>query len=392
MFVDFFYTLRRHNVPTSITEWMTLMQALSRGFAQSSLQGFYYLARALLVKDVGYYDAYDIAFKEAFQGIETPVEILDEILAWLQDPQTLENLTPEQLAALPKLDLEALRQLFAERLKEQQERHDGGNRMIGTGGTSPFGHNGRNPAGIRVAGEEGGQGTAIQVAEERRFQNYRHDRTLDVRQTQMALKKLRYLQRLGTEEELDLDATIDETCRNGGEIELVFAPPRKNNAKVLLLMDAGGSMLPYTHLVEQLFSAAHQSTHFKDFQHYYFHNCIYEQLYTDMRLNKKTPTRSLLQTLDADYKVILVGDAYMAPEELLDSGGAIYYYHNNSTPGLEWLRRVQEHFKACIWLNPIPARNWNRPSIELVRKVFPMYELTLDGLDQGTRHLVRKVG
>ncbi len=207
----------------------------------------------------------------------------------------------------------------------------------------------------------------------------------------MALKKLRYLQRLGTEEELDLEETIDQTCRNGGEIELIFSPPRKNNSKVLLFMDAGGSMLPYTNIMEQLFSAAHQMTHFKDFQYYYFHNCIYEQVYTDIRMNKKTSVQGLLRTLDADYKVILVGDAYMAPEELTAPGGAIYYYHNNSTPGIEWLRRIEAHFKSCIWLNPIPSRNWNRPSIELVRKVFPMYELTLEGLDQGTKHLVRKI-
>ncbi len=390
MFLDFFYNLRRHKIPVSITEWMALIRALSEGYAHASLERFYILARALLVKDVGFYDAYDLAFKETFKGIETPAEIVDEILKWLQDPKVLEGLTPEQLAMLPKLDLEALRELFAERLKEQQERHDGGNRWVGTGGTSPFGNNGKNPAGIRVGGE-GGQRSAVQVAEDRRYQNYRHDRTLDIRQTQMALKKLRYLQRLGTEEELNLEETIDQTCRNGGEIELVFSPPRKNNSKVLLLMDAGGSMLPYTNVMEQLFSAAHQMTHFKDFQHYYFHNCIYEQVYTDIRMNKKTSIQALLRTLDADYKVILVRDAYMAPEELVEPGGAIYYYHNNSTPGIEWLRRIEAHFKSCIWLNPIPSRNWNRPSIELVRKVFPMYELTLDGLDQGTKYLVRKI-
>ncbi len=390
MFLDFFYNLRRHKIPVSITEWMSLMRALSEGYAHASLERFYVLARALLVKDVGFYDAYDLAFKETFKGIETPAEIVDEILNWLQDPKALEGLTPEQLAMLPKLDLEALRELFAERLKEQQERHDGGNRWVGTGGTSPFGNNGKNPAGIRVGGE-GGQRSAVQVAEDRRYQNYRHDRTLDIRQTQTALKKLRYLQRLGTEEELDLEETIDQTCRNGGEIELVFSPPRKNNSKVLLLMDAGGSMLPYTNVMEQLFSAAHQMTHFKDFQYYYFHNCIYEQVYTDIRMNKKASVQALLRTLDADYKVILVGDAYMAPEELTAPGGAIYYYHNNSTPGIEWLRRIEAHFKSCIWLNPIPSRNWNRPSIELVRKVFPMFELTLDGLDQGTKHLVRKI-
>jgi uncharacterized protein with von Willebrand factor type A (vWA) domain len=390
MFLDFFYNLRRHRIPVSITEWMALMRALSEGYAHASLERFYVLARALLVKDVGFYDAYDLAFKETFQGIATPAEMVDEIFNWLQDPKVLEGLTPEQLAMLPKLDLEALRQLFAERLKAQQERHDGGNRWIGTGGTSPFGHNGKNPAGIRVGGE-GGQRSAIQVAEDRRYQNYRHDRTLDIRQTQMALKKLRYLQRLGTEEELDLEATIDQTCRNGGEIELIFSPPRKNNAKVLLFMDAGGSMLPYTHLMEQLFSAAHQMTHFKDFQYYYFHNCIYEQVYTDIRMNQKTSVQALLRTLGAEYKVILVGDAYMAPEELLEPGGAIYYDHHNRTPGIEWLRRIEAHFKSCIWLNPIPARNWNRPSIALVRNVFPMYELTLDGLDQGTKNLVRKI-
>ena len=389
MFLDFFYNLRRHRIPVSITEWMALMRALSEGYAHASLDRFYVLARALLVKDVGFYDAYDLAFKETFKGIETPSEIVDAILNWLQDPNLLEGLTPEQLAMLPKLDLEALRELFAERLKAQQERHDGGHRWIGTGGTSPFGNHGKNPAGIRVGGE-GGQRSAVQVAEDRRYQNYRHDRTLDIRQTQMALKKLRSLQRLGTEEELDLEETIDQTCRNGGEIELIFSPSRKNNAKVLLLMDAGGSMLPYTHIMEQLFSAAHQMTHFKDFQHYYFHNCIYEQVYTDIRMNKKTSVQTLLRTLDADYKVILVGDAYMAPEELVEPGGAIYYYHNNHTPGIEWLRRIEAHFKSCIWLNPIPSRNWNRPSIELIRKVFPMYELTLDGLDQGTKHLVRK--
>jgi uncharacterized protein with von Willebrand factor type A (vWA) domain len=390
MFLDFFYNLRRHGIPVSITEWMALMRALSEGYAHASLERFYVLARALLVKDVGCYDAYDLAFKDTFQGIETPAEIVDEILNWLQDPKVLEGLTPEQLAMLPKLDLEALRECFAERLKAQQERHDGGNRWIGTGGTSPFGSHGKNPAGIRVGGE-GGQRSAVQVAEDRRYQNYRHDRTLDMRQTQMALKKLRYLQRLGTEEELDLEETIDQTCRNGGEIELVFAPPRKSHAKILLFMDAGGSMLPYTHVMEQLFSAAHHMTHFKDFQYYYFHNCIYEQVYTDIRMNKKTAVQALLRTLDADYKVILVGDAYMAPEELLEPGGAIYYYHNNRTPGIEWLRRIEAHFKSCIWLNPIPSRNWNRPSIELVRKVFPMYELTLDGLDRGTKHLVRKI-
>jgi uncharacterized protein with von Willebrand factor type A (vWA) domain len=391
MFLDFFYTLRRHKILVAPTEWRVLMQALSLGFAHTSLERFYTLARSLLVKDVSYYDAYDLAFKEAFHGITTPDAIIEEILAWLQDPHTLAHLTPEQLAWLHELDLEALRALFAQRLREQQERHDRGSRMIGTGGTSHFGQHGQHPKGIRVGGE-GGQRSAVQVAEERHYENYRRDRTLDIRQIQVALKKLRNLKRLGAEEELDLDETIDQTCRNGGEIELIFCPPRKNNAKVLLLMDAGGSMMPYTTLVERLFSAAHKATHFKDFQYYYFHNCIYEQLYSDMRLNKRVSTSSLLHSLDADYKVILVGDAYMAPEELMDTGGALYYYHHNDMPGITWLRRIQEHFRAGIWLNPLPEGQWNRTTINLVRQVFPMYELTLDGLERSIQQLVRKVG
>jgi len=391
MFLDFFYTLRRHKILVAPTEWRVLMQALSLGFAHTSLERFYTLARSLLVKDVSYYDAYDLAFKEAFHGITTPDAIIEEILSWLQDPHTLAHLTPEQLAWLHELDLEALRALFAQRLREQQERHDRGSRMIGTGGTSHFGQHGQHPKGIRVGGE-GGQRSAVQVAEERHYENYRRDRTLDIRQIQVALKKLRNLKRLGAEEELDLDETIDQTCRNGGEIELIFCPPRKNNAKVLLLMDAGGSMMPYTTLVERLFSAAHKATHFKDFQYYYFHNCIYEQLYSDMRLNKRVSTSSLLHSLDADYKVILVGDAYMAPEELMDTGGALYYYHHNDTPGITWLRRIQEHFRAGIWLNPLPEGQWNRTTINLVRQVFPMYELTLDGLERSLQQLVRKVG
>ncbi|MGE3538972.1 MAG: VWA domain-containing protein [Candidatus Tectimicrobiota bacterium] len=390
MFLDFFYILRRHKIPVALTEWRLLMQALSLGLAHASLERFYTLARALLVKDVRYYDAYDLAFREAFDGISTPVQILDEILAWWRDPATLANLSPEQLALLQQLDLAALRALFEQRLREQQARHERGTQMIGTGGTSPLGHRGQHPKGIRVGGE-GGQRSAVQLAAERRYENYRRDRTLDVRQIQVALTKLRHLQRLGMEEELDLEETIDQTCRHGGEIELIFHPPRKNNVKVLLLMDAGGSMLPYVSLVERLFSAAHRATHFRDFQYYYFHNCIYEQLYTDMRLNKKTSTASLLNVLGADYKVILVGDAYMAPEELLDPNGALYYYHNNDTPGIAWLRRVQEHFRACVWFNPLPEGQWQRTTIKLVRQIFPMYELTLDGLERGLTQLGRTV-
>jgi uncharacterized protein len=388
MFTDFFYTLKRRKVPVSIVEWMTLMEALSKGCI-SNLDEFYYLARAILVKSEAYYDHYDVAFQEYFKGIETPAEISEQIMEWLKDPINKMTLTEEERALFDSMDFDELLREFEKRLKEQTEQHDGGGHWIGRGGTSPFGHSGYHPAGIRIGGESGGR-HAIQIAQERRFRNYRSDLVLDVRQIKMALKGLRQLSRIGPEDELDLERTIGATCKNAGEIEMVWARSRKNAVKLLLLMDVGGSMVPFARLCSQLFSAAHSSTHFKDFQYFYFHNCIYDNLYQDIGRQEAVSTDHLLRILEPDYKVVLVGDARMAMPELTERYGAIYYYEHNEVPGLLRLKQIAEHFTHYVWINPVEPYYWNHPTVLVVEKLFPMFELTLDGLGQAVKKLVVK--
>lgn len=387
MFLDLFYTLRHAGVPVSVTEWMTLMEALDGGHAASSLTKFYYLARAILVKSETYFDQFDQAFAHVFKDAEMPANIRDEIMEWLQDPKNRMVLDKAALEAMEHLDLEELRQKLEERLKEQTERHDGGSRWIGTGGTSPFGHSGAHPSGIRIGGQGGG-GMAVQIAAARMFRNYRTDVTLDVRQIKVALKKLRQFKREGPEDELDIEATIDKTCKDGGEIQLVFTRERKNNVKLLLLMDSGGSMNPYARLVDRLFSAANQVNHFRDLQAYYFHNCVYQELYTDIRQYEAESTATVLQNLDSDYKVIFVGDACMATSELFARGGAIDYYYHNETAGIEWLQRINDHFRYCVWLNPMPRRGWIHPTVSAIGKLMPMFPLTIDGLDEAVKALM----
>lgn len=388
MFTDFFYLLRKKRVPVSITEWMTLMEALSQGLA-TNLDDFYYLARATLVKSEAYFDQYDVAFQEYFKGIEGPADISDMIREWLKDPIDKLGLTEEERALFDMMDLDELLREFEKRLAEQTEQHDGGNYWIGRGGTSPFGHSGSHPAGVRVGGQSRGRG-AIQIAQERRFRNYRSDLTLDVRQVKIALRRVRQLSRIGSEDELDLDRTIDATAKNAGDIELLWMRSRKNAVKLLLLMDVGGSMEPFAELCSLLFSAAHTSSHFKDFQYYYFHNCIYENVYRDVETQEQVGTEHLLRTLEPDYKVILVGDARMAISELTERFGAIYYYQRNDTPGILWLKRIADHFSHCIWLNPEGAHFWNHPTVSMIGRLFPMYGLNIDGIGDGVKKLVSK--
>ncbi len=388
MFTDFFYILRKRKVPVSVTEWMTLMEALAKGCI-TNLDEFYYLARAILVKSEAYYDHYDVAFQEYFNGIDTPAEILEQILEWLKDPLDRMTLTEEEQALLDRMDFDELIKEFEKRLKEQTEQHDGGGYWIGRGGTSPFGHSGYHPAGIRIGGESRGK-HAIQIAQERRFRNYRNDLILDVRQIKMALLGLRQLSRIGPEDELDLEETIDATSKNAGEIELVWTRSRKNAVKVLLLMDVGGSMEPFALLCSQLFSAAHSSSHFKDFQYFYFHNCIYDNLYRDIERQEAISTDYLLRTMEPDYKLLLVGDARMSPWELMERYGAINYYERNEMPGIVWLKRIAEHFTHSVWVNPDNPRFWIHPTIQMIAKMFPMFELTLDGLGQAVKKLVVK--
>jgi len=387
MFTDFFYILRKYKVPVSVTEWMTLVEALARGYINSPDE-FYFLARAILVKSESYYDHYDIAFQEYFTGIETPAEILEKVLAWLKDPLSL-PFSEKQKASFDQMKFDELLRELEKRLEEQTEQHDGGDHWIGRGGTSPFGHSGHHPAGIRIGGESGGR-SAVQIAQERRFRNYRSDITLDVRQMKLALKGLRQLSRIGIEDELDVEKTIKATARNAGDIEFIWRKSRKNAVKVLLLMDIGGSMDPYVQLCSQMFTAAHSSTHFKDFQYYYFHNCIYDNLYQDIERQDAISTDHLLETLEPDYKVILVGDARMAPYELTERWGAIYYYERNEIPSIIRLKRIAEHFTHTVWLNPEERHFWIHPTVRMIGKLFPMFPLTLEGLGAATKKLIVK--
>ena len=388
MFTDFFYILKKRKVPVSITEWMTLMEALSKGYIKS-LDEFYFLARAILVKSEAYYDHYDIAFRDYFEGIETLADISGQILEWLKDPLNRLALTEEEQAQLDSMDFEQLLEELEKRLKEQTEQHDGGGYWIGRGGTSPFGHSGFNPAGIRIGGESRGR-RAVQIAQERRFRNYRNDLTLDVRQIKVALRGLRQLVRIDSEDELDLDETIAAIAKNAGEIELMWQRSRKNSVKLLLLMDVGGSMEPFALLCSQLFSAAHSSSHFKDFQYYYFHNCIYEDLYKDVERRESVSTDYLLAKLESDYKLILVGDATMSPYELMTRYGAIEYYQRNEIPGVVWLKRIAEHFTHCVWLNPDDLNFPLHQTAQMIGSIFPMFPLTVEGLGQAVKKLVVK--
>ncbi|MHA1693975.1 MAG: vWA domain-containing protein [Candidatus Helarchaeota archaeon] len=386
MFIDFFYELKKSRIPVSITEFMTLIKALELGLENCNLENFYFLARSLLVKDIIYYDEYDRIFLKYFQGLDIPISIRDEILKWLEDPKRL-NLTKEQLEQLKKLGLDELLKMFEERLKEQKERHDGGNRWIGTGGTSPFGNYGAHPTGISFSSTHGA-GTAVKIAMQRYYRNYRNDIRLDIRQIQMALKKLRRFKRVGIEDELDLDGTIDKTCKNGGELEICMQPPRKNRIKVLLMMDAGGSMDPYIDIVNRLFSAAHSLRFFKDFKYYYFHNCVYQISYKDMNQDETIYTSDILRKCDEDYKLIMVGDASMAHSELMCSGGSLYYTDTDGTAGIVWLNRLRQHFKKSVWLNPMNENVWGGYTVKVIRTIFPMFPLTLEGIENAVKNLV----
>jgi uncharacterized protein with von Willebrand factor type A (vWA) domain len=388
MLVDFLFELRARKLPVSTHEWMALMEGLALGLHESSLDGFYHLCRTICVKDIAHYDAYDEAFLAYFKDVHVDaLKLTQEIAEWLADPRRLEGLTEEQRRALRELDVERLRELFEQRLREQRERHDGGRRWIGTGGTSPFGTGGQHPTGMRAGG--GGGRSAMAIADERRFREYRRDVVLDVRQIDVALRGLRRLGREGAQEELDLDETVDQTCRNAGEIEVVFRPPRRNRVKVVLLMDVGGSMDPHAELVSRLFTAASRAGRFAKFRSFYFHNCVYNSVYEDAQFRKGVPVADLLAGSDRDEKLVVVGDALMHPAELLDPGGSMYLYSQQRASGIEWLRRLAAHFRSAAWLNPEPERFWPGTTIEVIASVLPMWPLTLDGLSGSVRYLVR---
>lgn len=390
VFVPFLYELRRRKVPVGAQEAVALAEALGKGLHQSSLDGFYHVARAILIHNETHLDAFDEAFGAHFKGIEVEAKALHkELLDWLADAVAQQGgLSEEERRLLEKLDPEELRRMFEERLREQTERHDGGNRWIGTGGTSPFGHSGAAREGIRVGGQSKNR-SAIQVADARLYKGYRSDLTLDIRQMAVALRKLRAFAREGAEDELDLEGTIAATSANAGELELKLRPPRRSNTRVILMMDIGGSMDPYAHLVSRLFTAASKATHFKELRTYYFHNCVYGEVYKTENFRDPVRLSDLFHECGKHYKLVMVGDALMAPYELLARGGSLAYGEENRVEGLVWLTRLTEHFERHVWLNPEPRGGWHGNTIEMVRRIFPMFALTLDGLSEAVGHLVK---
>ena len=391
MFLDLFYGLRDEGVPLAIQEWQTFLRALEDGLHGSSLLRFYHLGRACLVKSETYFDAYDRVFARVFKGVEGAFgdDVTEKVMEWLRDPKNFPNLSPEEMEKLQQLTSDELMQKFLETLSKQSERHDGGDKWVGTGGKSPFGHGGQHPTGIRVGGPAKSR-SAMKVAEERRFKNYRTDLTLDIRQLRVALRRLRQLTRSGEASELDLDETIDETCKNAGEIELVFRPPRRNDIRLLLLMDVGGTMDPYYEPVSQLLSALHEERGLREFQPYYFHNCVYDHLYSSARMMRADaiPTGDVLRRLDSRWKVVFVGDAAMHPAELLEPFGNIDPRRTSSTPGVAWLQQIAHHFDRSVWLNPEDTAYWEVHTVRLIRRLFPMYHLSVDGLTQAVQALV----
>jgi uncharacterized protein with von Willebrand factor type A (vWA) domain len=387
VFIDFIYDLRRNKVPVGLQEAVALARALALGLHESSLDGFYFVARSILVHRESHLDAFDVAFAAHFRGIAIEAKkIHAEILEWLRNARPGQELTEEERALLQALDLEEVERLLEERLRDQKERHDGGNRWIGTGGTSPFGRAGANPGGVRLGASSGGR-SAVKTADARAYQGYRSDLVLDLRQIELALRKLRAFSREGTFDELDLEGTIDRTAQNGGELEVVTRPPRRPNTRVILMMDVGGSMDPYAQTMSQLFSAAKRSTHWKELRIYYFHNCVYGAVYPTEEFRDPVKITDLVADCGPHYKLVLVGDALMAPWELL--GAPSYGESEKGAAGVAWLLYLREHFERSVWLNPEPPSVWAGSTVETIGGIFPMFELTLDGLSEAIGELMR---
>jgi uncharacterized protein len=384
----------------AVDEWLAFQGALGRGLADSSLHRLYLLARAMLVKSERHYDDYDLAFADYLSGLErTGDEIADAVWEWLDANPGALTPTEEQRArleaALGRLDLDDLRARLAERLANQDGAHHGGSKHIGTGGTSPFGHSGWHPGGIRIGGASGHR-TAAQVAAERRFRDHRTDAVIGVREMGVALRRLRRLTtRLdGPATELDVGDTIDATADAGGRLSLRFRRPRRNAVRVLLLLDVGGSMDAHAELVGRLFSAVHQNGRFRDLTVRYFHNCVYDRLYASARMlpSQSEATLDVLARTSPDHKLVVVGDACMAPSELTMVGGAIDWYQHNEEPGWTWLERLASRHPARAWLNPVPAEWWpgvhGARTLAAVRTLFPMHELSVDGLGAAVEDLM----
>jgi uncharacterized protein with von Willebrand factor type A (vWA) domain len=380
--VEFFLHLKSFKLPVSTREFLTLLEALEKGVVSTSVDDFYVLSRAALVKDEQHFDRFDLAFGSYFKGVDGIFDVhATHIPAeWLKR-EFLRTLSDEdkRIEALGGLD--KLLETFKQRLQEQRDRHQGGKKWIGTGGTSPFGAYGFNPEGIRVGQKEGGNRSAVRVWDERDFANLDGDVELNTRNLKLALRRLRRWAREGVPDELDLDGTIDGTARNAGWLDIHMQPERRNRVKVLLFLDVGGSMDPHVEVCEQLFSAA--KSEFRHLEHFYFHNCIYDHVWRDnvRRRAERTSTLQLIRTYGPDWRVVVVGDAAMSPYELTETGGSVEY--TNDEPGIAWLTRIFEHFRHKVWLNPEPPRAWEytRSTQIILRVLGPkMFPLTLKGV------------
>ena len=393
MLVKFFYDLRQAGVPVSITEFLTLLEALRARIAFCSAEEFYWLARLSLVKDERHFDRFDRVFAEHFAGAEKLFEtLLAEVPAdWLKlmAERMLSEEEKQKVEALGSW--EKLLDTLRERLKEQKERHQGGSKWIGTGGTSPFGSGGYNPEGIRIGSEGKRQRRAVKVWEQREFRNFDDGVELNTRNLKLALRRLRRFAREGAAEELDLGGTIEATARNAGWLDLKLVPERRNAVKVLLLLDVGGSMDDHIRVCEELFSAA--KSEFRHLEHFYFHNFFYESLWKDNRRRhaERTSTLELIRRFNPDYRVVIVGDATMSPYEIVQPGGSVEHW--NAEAGAVWMQRLAAHFPRLVWINPEPEERWSwTPSIKLVRELVGerMFPLTLEGLDRATAELRRR--
>lgn len=388
MLIDFFLHLKAARLPVSTREFLTLLDVLQKGIAGHSLDDFYVLSRACLIKDESNYDRFDRAFGAYFEGVTALPGMDAEIPEdWLR-LMAQKHLTAEEKAKLEKLGWDKLMEQFKERLAEQKERHQGGNKWIGTGGSSPFGNGGYHPEGIRVGGESAGNRTAVKVWENRDYRNLDDNVELGTRNIKVALRRLRRFAREGAAEELDLDGTIRGTAQNAGWLDLKMRPERHNKIKVLLFLDVGGSMDDHIRLCEEMFSAA--KSEFKHLEYYYFHNCIYDHVWKDNRRRKTElfPLQDVLHKYGDDYKLIMVGDATMSPYEILQPGGNIEYMNEES--GATWLARLLDQYPHAVWLNPEPEHSWGyRRSVQIIRDIVGgrMFPLTLEGLERAMRQL-----
>jgi len=388
---EFFLKLKGHKVPVSIKEWLTLMEAMHKGVISPSIDEFYYLSRTALVKDEQNFDKFDRAFGEFFQGIESLAGVeFDVPLEWLLKQAEL-NLSPEEKAMIEALGgWEKLMETLKKRLEEQKGRHQGGNKWIGTAGTSPFGAYGYNPEGVRIGQDKSRNRSAVKVWDAREYRNLDDSVELGTRNIKVALRRLRRFAREGAPDELDLGTTIDKTARNAGWLDLHMRPERHNAAKVLMFLDIGGSMDDHVKLCEELFSAA--KTEFKHLEYFYFHNCLYDYVWKDNRRRhaERVRTFDIMHKYGHDYKLVFVGDATMSPYEILQPGGSIEY--SNDEAGVVWMKRMLEIYPKAAWINPEPEEIWPyRQSIGILREIMGgrMYPSTIEGLERAMRALAK---